>query len=226
MLNDLEKTKIPSIFISSFFMIETGLQKSRPLGPEGNSGVLKNYPQWRSIRLGSPLKWTWGLVDWQAASLVSAEGAGWEQCKATVNYLWTVMVTRRSSWTPKRENVFPFFKKVNNDDPRNYRLVKLTSVPGKGKNHPGKHFWKGDLNSMHKCQTRGEEGKGAKFFYWQNKRQWLQTKTRKIQSEQKKTFFFFCEGSQRLEEVFREAVESPPVEILKTQPGTVLGNLL
>lgn len=42
----------------------------------------------------------------------------------------------------------------------------------------------------------------------------------------KRKHFFFCEGSQRLEEVFREAVESPFVEILKTQPGTVLGNLL
>lgn len=79
------------------------------------------------------------------------------------------------------------------------------------------------------CTNARQEGKKAKepsFSTDKTRGNGYKLKHVKFNLNKRKHFFFFCEGSQRLEEVFREAVESPPVEILKTQPGTVLGNLL
>lgn len=55
--------------------------------------------------------------------------------------------------------------------------------------------------------------------------QWAQTETQDVPSEHQETLFH-CEGDRALEEVAREVVQSPFLEILKGHLDTVLGNWL
>lgn len=79
---------------------------------------------------------------------------------------------------------------------------------GKGwKQSSRKVFLKGGSQQCAWMPDERERRQRSQVFPSQNKRRWLQIKTHEIQSEQNKSFYY-CEDSQRLEQVFRETVES------------------